>query len=103
MPPQANTASQKLEYRDSFHVMAHFSRFLPRGAVRIGAATSGGTPLNFTAARTPSGELVAVVVNTQTRAIDYRLSVDHGAAVDLTIPPHALQTIRVPSLESASI
>ena len=103
-PILANVDSQKLEYRDSFHVMAHFSRFLPRGAVRIGASASGGsgaTPLNFTAARTPSGELVTVVLNTQTHAVDYRLSLGDGASVDLVIPPHALHTIRVPAAGSA--
>ena len=117
-PILADVTKQKLEYRDSYHVMAHFSRFLPRGAVRIGAAASSGTsasgggfgedlatpsPLNFTAARTPSGELVAVVLNTQTHAVEYRLSLGGGAAVDLNIPPHALHTVRVPAMGGASL
>ena len=41
---------------------------------------------------------MAVVLNTQTHAVEYRLSLEGGAAVDLAIPPHALHTVRVPAM-----
>ena len=44
---------------------------------------------------------MAVVLNTQTHAVEYRLSLGGGAAVDLAIPPHALHTVRVPAMGGA--
>ena len=34
-PILADTTKQKLEFRDSYYIMAHFSRFIPRGAVVV--------------------------------------------------------------------
>ena len=52
-PILANIKQQTLEYRDTFWIMAHFSRFIPRGSVRVGIANDTKTGLVFTAAVTP--------------------------------------------------
>jgi hypothetical protein len=68
-PILADLSQQTLEYRDTFYIMAHFSRFLPRGSVRIAASnssssSSSSSPFPFyTVFATPSGEIVLVLLN----------------------------------------
>ena len=69
-PILADVEQQTLQYRDTFYIMAHFSRFLPRGSVRIAASnsssssSSGSGPCpDYTAFSTPSGDVVLVLLN----------------------------------------
>ena len=83
--------------------MAHFSRFLPRGSVRVGAA-NGGAPSNvtkglqFTAAVTPANELVVVVLNPDNKdSAKYQLQIGKGTYVVVPkLPQNGIQTIVVP-------
>lgn len=96
-PILADVKKQTLEYRDTFHIMAHFSRYIPRGSVRVGASTDAAdTPLKFTAARRPDGQLALVVLNPTTKAADYKLGLG-GAYAAATIPPHAVHTVLIPA------
>ena len=96
-PILANIEKEELTYRDSFHVMAHFSRFLPRGSMRIGTTSSDDDmPLKYMAARVPSGDLVLVVLNPEKKEVSYQVGLGKLLA-SATIPPHAIHTIRIPS------
>lgn len=107
---------------DSYYHMGHFSRYMPRGSVRIGmevsqddaTATKGDTDgasgdgstddevLKATAVRTPSGEVVTVVLNTGTDALPFTLAVSDGRSVEIQIPPNAIQTLIFDALDSAN-
>ena len=108
---------------DSYYHMGHFSRYMPRGSVRVGmevsqddaTATKGATdgtdgtdgdgstddepPLKATAVRTPSGEVVAVLLNTGTDAVPFTLAVSDGRSVEMQIPPNAIQTFIFDALD----
>jgi glucosylceramidase len=93
-PILADTAKQKLEFRDSYYIMAHFSRFIPRGAVVVDANVENATkvsgeaspPLLLTAAVVESSnslelEVVAVVLNTADTHTPYQLAIGESLVV----------------------
>ena len=63
-PILADTKRQTLEVRDSFWQTGHFSRFLTRNSTVVDISVGKDTGLNATAALTPDGDLVVIVVNT---------------------------------------
>ena len=75
--------------------MGHFSRFIPRGSVRVAASNTTETDLMFTAAVTPKNELIVVVLNTQDNgnARTYELEIQ-GKYVRTVIPGHGIHTIK---------
>ena len=101
-PILADTKKQTLEYRDTYWFMAHFSRFLPRGSVRVAVShngkntTKGG--LQYTAAVTPADDLVVVVLNPDNSdSAKFQLQVGKGQyVVAPKLPQNGIQTIVVP-------
>ena len=95
-PILADLKKQTLEYRDTFWIMAHFSRFIPRGSVRVAASNDTATGLWYTAAVTPDDELIVVVSNPQDNDLEhYQLKVGKQY-VHLHIHSHSIQTIQFP-------
>lgn len=98
-PILADTKKQTLEIRDSYHVMAHFARFIPRGSRQLFSSGLPGTngTLMGTAAVAPNGDIVAVVLNTDPKAeAKYQFAVPIGGSIRfaaLAIPPHGIQTL----------
>merc|ERR1711871_481493 len=100
-PILADTKKQTLEIRDTYYFMGHFSRFIPPGSKHLPFAPgSDGTDTNTTfmatAAVTPQGDTVVVVLNTDEKAsVEYQLEVN-GQYAALKIPPHGIQTLTIP-------
>lgn len=98
-PILANVDKQELEYRDSYWIMGHFSRFLPRGSELLVCANSTSTELLFTAALTPENKLVVVVLNTDNKGRtmptkEYQIEVDSETYIVVPpLPGHGLHTI----------
>jgi len=99
--------NQTLIYRDSYHIMAHFSRFISRGSrvvrLRTSANSGGGSagtaddsPVAVAAVDASSSTLVVVVLNPGKKAAPYNLDVGGGRVANVVVPPHAVQTVRVP-------
>ena len=83
--------------RDSYYFMAHFSRYIPRGS-KVLSLDKGVTDTNSTfmatAAKTPSGEIVVVVLNTDDKEeVKYQLEL-RGKFAELTLPPSSIHTLR---------
>ncbi len=74
-----------------YHTMAHFSRFIRPGAVRIGFDMPDDA-LMFTAARNPDGSVVAIVLNQEESARSFTLALGERSKA-ITISGRALQTI----------
>eukprot|EP00462_Mataza_sp_D1_P023528 CAMPEP_0175142908 /NCGR_PEP_ID=MMETSP0087-20121206/13097_1 /TAXON_ID=136419 /ORGANISM="Unknown Unknown, Strain D1" /LENGTH=433 /DNA_ID=CAMNT_0016426837 /DNA_START=209 /DNA_END=1510 /DNA_ORIENTATION=+ len=94
-PILADTDKQTLEIRDSYYIMGHFSRFIPRGSkvIKQTGATDTNASLLATAVLTPGQEIVVVVVNTDQKAsAPYQISCQGQYAV-IEIPPHSIQTL----------
>ena len=93
-PILANIKQQTLEYRDTFWIMAHFSRFIPRGSVRVGIANDTKTGLVFTAAVTPKNQLIVVVLNAQDNTPEhYQIKIGDKYVHIPIIHSHSIQTI----------
>jgi glucosylceramidase len=89
-PVIVDTRSGEVHYQTSYHYIGHFSRFIERGAQRIGRSYAGG-PLESTAFTNPDGSVVLVVLNPADEAISYRVRLPAGG-VEHAIPAHAIQT-----------
>ena len=113
-PILADTSKQKLEYRDSYFIMAHFSRFLPRGAVvveanventtqdlLVGQKATNSPPLLLTAAVLDNGddlelELIAVVQNTEDVHAPYQLAIGESWVVPVdSMTGRGIHTVRL--------
>lgn len=94
-PILANLKKQTLEYRDTYYIMGHFSRYIPRGSVIISASNDTSTELQWVAASTPAGDVVAVVLNTMDSGHyrTYQLEIG-GQYLKAKVPGHGLHTIR---------
>jgi len=105
----------ELVYRDTFHIMAHFSRYIRRNArvvktaAHTPAAAAGTSPqksptagsLKAVAVVDPSGEhkLVVVVLNPSvTEHVTYKLDIGGGRIAVIDAPARSIQTILVPTM-----
>lgn len=74
-----------------YYIMAHFSKFIRPGAVRIGFDNPNSN-LQFTAAKNPDGSIVAVVFNPKENKEDIQLTL-HAETIRFSIQPKAIQTL----------
>lgn len=74
----------------TYYAVGHFSKFVRRGAVRIGS--SSYTPgIQMTAFRNPDGSIVAVMLNTTMKRYDARLRLG-GMTAPISLPKRSLTT-----------
>ncbi|MGB5376787.1 glycoside hydrolase family 30 protein [Muriicola sp.] len=79
-----------------YYTLAHFSKYIRPGAVRIGFENSD-EELMVTAAKNPDGSIAVVVFNQGTDAKNFNLSLNESA-VAIQISGQAIQTIMIPNL-----
>jgi len=79
-----------------YYTMAHFSKFIRSGAVRIGFENPDKT-LMMTAAQNPDGNIAVVIVNMNSEPKNIKLSVGEGS-VGVQISAQAIQTIVVKNI-----
>lgn len=77
-----------------YYTMAHFSKFIRPGAVRIGLS-SDDPALLLTAARNPDGSIAVVVLNTTPEVRRLKLMLN-GQSAEVSLSGRALQTILIP-------
>jgi len=82
--------SKRVTYTGLYYYLAHFSKFIRPGAVRV--ATSGGQPgVRCIAFRTPDHGLVAQLLNSRNENTDVRIQW-HNRWFALTLPPVSIST-----------
>ena len=81
--------------------MAHFSRFIRPGAVRIGFTNSDDS-IMVTAAKNPDNSIAVVVFNENKEAKNLTLSLEQKQ-VNLKINAQAIQTIMIPKSQKQTI
>jgi glucosylceramidase len=74
-----------------YYTLAHFSRYIRPGAVRIGFNNSD-EDIMVTAVQNPDGSLAAIIFNPTEEAKGINLTL-HGKTIDFAISPKALQTV----------
>jgi glucosylceramidase len=102
-PILADVHNQSITVRDSYWHMAHFSRFIPSGSVRIGqtGATDTAASLMAVSVLTPDSTVVVIVLNRdEKQAAEYQIElVNAGTTTSqfalLSIPPHGIQTLSI--------
>lgn len=90
-PVIVDPEADEVYFTPLYYTLAHFSRYIRPGAVRIGWNCSDAD-LQVTAAQNPDGSVVAVVFNPTASEKMLRLLVN-GTATGSRIAPAALQTI----------
>lgn len=80
-----------------YYTLAHFSKYVRPGAVRIGFENTDDS-LQVTAARNPDGSIVAIVLNQENETKYMTLAIGEQS-MGITIGPQAIQTIVVPGKE----
>ena len=83
--------ADEVYYTPLYYTMAHFSRYIRPGAVRIGHSQTDD-PLMFTAVRNPDDSIVAVVLNQDDQPRAMKITLE-GQTYDLAISGKAVQTI----------
>ena len=94
-PVLVDPEKDEVYFTPLYHTIAHFSRFIRPGAVRIGFEHTD-RDLMVTAAKNPDGSLVVVILNMKTEPRSIHLLVGEES-VDVQISAQAIQTIVVPS------
>lgn len=78
-----------------YYALAHFSRYIRSGAVRIGFENSAKNVL-VTSARNPDGSIAVVIFNPEDEMKSIQLSLDEKT-VEFTISGKAIQTVLIPA------
>jgi len=77
-----------------YYAVGHFSKFIKRGAVRIGASVYSDA-VKVSAFSNPDGEIVVVVLNTSDKEATPSICVNNYTA-EFKIPAKSLQTLVIP-------
>jgi glucosylceramidase len=88
-------ANDELYIEPTYYAIAHFSRFVKRGAVRIGTSSFSDN-IDVTAFKNPGGEIAVVVLNHGTEAEEFRLRIE-GITAPAEVPGHSLTTFVIPA------
>ena len=114
-------AKKALVYRDTYHIMGHFSRYIRRNARVVKTSihepagdqmpsTTSASPLQVVAVAQPDSDsgrpaLVIVVLNPSANnvSVAYKLDLGDGHVAALSAPPRSIQTIVVPSTKESDL
>jgi len=83
--------SDEVYYTPLYYVMAHFSKFIRPGAVRIGFENTD-PKLMVTAAQNPDGSIALIILNKESTARNIKIKL-HDTETKISIRAEALQTI----------
>ncbi|MBE0538969.1 MAG: glycoside hydrolase family 30 protein [Ignavibacterium sp.] len=90
-PVHADTKTGKLIFTPSYFYIGHFSKFIRPDAKRVSTASSRSQLLS-TSFINADGKMITVVMNQSDLETKYKLYVGSNA-VELIIPPHAIQSL----------
>ena len=90
-PVIAKPETDEVYYTPLYYVLAHFSKYIRPGAVRIGIAESP-EGLMTTAFRNVDGRIAVALLNQSDSEVEYAVALG-GAQVEAAIAPRAVQTL----------
>lgn len=90
-PVLYNVAEDALEFTPAYYYVGHFSKFIKRGARRIGASKYS-TRIQVCAFENPDGSIVAVLLNQTSRRVPFFLK-HKGSMARGTSTPHTIMTL----------
>ncbi len=89
-PIMADIEKDTFFVNDSYYYIGHFSKFVKRGAVRIGSSIWSRT-LESVAFKNPDGEIVSVVLNPTDEAVEFKFRIC-GKAFSCSLGAHSIAT-----------
>jgi glucosylceramidase len=98
VPIVFDTDKKEFTVRASYYTIGHFSKFIKRGAVRIGSSTYNDG-VKAVAFLNPDSEIVVVVLNTNERGATPKIRLNNCTAT-FNLPGKSLQTLIIPPLGS---
>jgi glucosylceramidase len=90
-PVHADTRTGEIIYTNAYYYIGHFSKFIHRGARRIGVSSSRDH-IKTTGFVNPDGKIVVVIFNKSDLKTDLKLCIGTKAA-DVTSQPHSIITV----------
>lgn len=90
-PIIVDTENDKVYYQSSYYYIGHFSRFIKRGAKRIGFVNPYEN-LEVTAFKNPDGTLAVVVMNKSDEDIDFNIKIN-GMLLEHKSIRHSIMTL----------
>jgi len=93
-PVVVDTDKKDFTLRSTYYTIGHFSKFIKRGAVRIGCS-SYNDAVKVTAFSNPDGEIVVVVLNTTEKDATPKIRLNNCTA-EFNLPAKSLQTLIIP-------
>ena len=93
-PVVVNTDKKDFTLRSTYYAIGHFSKFIKRGAVRIGSS-SYNDAVKAVAFSNPDGEIVVVVLNTTDKDATPKIRLNDCTA-EFNMPAKSLQTMIIP-------
>lgn len=92
-PVIVDPKKDEVYFTPMFYTLAHFSKYIRPGAVRIGFQNNDDE-LMLTAAQNPDGSIAVVILNMthQTKSIQLKLNENHS---HFSISPNAIQTVLI--------
>ena len=92
-PVLVDVETDEVYYTPIYYTMAHFSKFIRPGAVRIGLENEDNSLL-ATAVQNPDGSMAVVVFNEGKTPKNFTLHLS-GSRASISIEPQAIQTLVV--------
>jgi len=96
-PVIVDPENDEVYFTPLYHTMAHFSKYIRPGAVRIGLELAS-SDLLATAAKNPDGSIAVVILNQGLESKDVALTLNEQQT-SITISPQAIQTVVIPDGE----
>lgn len=89
-PIMADTKNDKIYIHDSYYYIGHFSKFIKKGAKRIGSSKWSDI-LDTVSFKNPDGEIVTIVLNRSDETVEFSLLIGTQKA-NLTSEAHSIAT-----------
>lgn len=87
----SSVAPQDVQYNTDYYVLGHFSKFVQKGAVRIGTSDSGSS-VSHVEFRNPDGSIAMVIYNGNSNSETFTLQYNGSLSV-VTIPAYTAATL----------
>lgn len=89
-PIIVDTKTNELHYNSSYYYIGHFSKYIKKGAVRIGVENLNKN-LQVTSFLNPDGEIVIVAMNETENKIDFSMEYNNQT-IELSLAEHSIVT-----------
>jgi glucosylceramidase len=92
-PIVADYVNQTLHYQVMYYYLGHYTKFIPKGSVRIQVDANLGKNVHATAFKRPDGAISLVVLNNSEISVEFKIKdVAISDAAVSSVPPHGIKT-----------